>query len=299
MFCNGFDQLNYIMQMNRQWMYIDRRFDEFTAGLDNFMAVAEANKHGGFMYCPCVDCKNTVNYAHSSLIHSHLLRSGFMPSYYCWTKHGERGVMMEDNDEEEEDDDGYPNFPEYDDTAEGNEDNEAEDQEAPDEPADDDLGRAIADARRECETEKERLAFDKMIEDHNKLLYPTCEDGHKKLGSTLELLQWKAENGVTDSGFGKLLAIIKRKLPRGNELPASTYEAKKIVCPLGLDVQKIHACINDCILYRGEYENLDACPVCTALRYKIRRDDPGDVEGERPRKRVPAKVMWYAPIIPR
>ena len=36
------------------------------------------------------------------------------------------------------------------------------------------------------------------------------------------------------------------------------------------------------------------------MRYKIRRDDPGDVEGEpRPRKRVPAKVMWYAPIIPR
>ncbi|KAK1619365.1 hypothetical protein QYE76_024882 [Lolium multiflorum] len=101
-----------------------------------------------------------------------------------------------------------------DETLEGNEDNEVEDQEAPDEPADDDLGRAIADARRECETEKERLAFDKMIEDHNKLLYPTCEDGHKKLGSTLELLQWKAENGVTDSGFGKLLTIIKRKLPR-------------------------------------------------------------------------------------
>ncbi|KAK1630891.1 hypothetical protein QYE76_005206 [Lolium multiflorum] len=81
-----------------------------------------------------------------------------MPSYYCWTKHGERGVMMEDNDEEEEDDDGYPNFPEYDDT-EGNEDNEVEDQEAPDEPADDDLGRAIADARRECETEKERCKW--------------------------------------------------------------------------------------------------------------------------------------------
>ena len=39
-------------------------------------------------------------------------------------------------------------------------------------------------------------------------------------------------------------------------------------------------------------------PVCTALRYKIRGDDPGDdVEGEKPRKRVPAKVMWYAPII--
>jgi hypothetical protein len=39
--------------------------------------------------------------------------------------------------------------------------------------------------------------------------------------------------------------------------------------------------------------------VCSAFWYKIRRDDPGDVEGERPKKRVPAKVMWYAPIIPR
>jgi hypothetical protein len=62
----------------------------------------------------------------------------------------------------------------------------------------------------------------------------------------------------------------------------------------------IHACPNDCILYCGkEYENLDACLVCRASRYKIRRDDPGDVEGERPRKRIHAKVMWYAPIIPR
>jgi hypothetical protein len=64
-------------------------------------------------------------------------------------------------------------------------------------------------------------------------------------------------------------------------------------------VQKIHTCINDCILYRGEdYDNLEACLLCTTLRYKIRQDDPGDVEGEPPRKRVPAKVMWYALIIP-
>ena len=40
-----------------------------------------------------------------------------------------------------------------------------------------------------------------------KKLYPNCEDGYKKLGSTLELLQWKAENGVSDKGFEKLLTI--------------------------------------------------------------------------------------------
>ena len=53
------------------------------------------------------------------------------------------------------------------------------------------------------------------------------------------------------------------------------------------------------ILYCGAYKDLNACPVCGALRYKIRRDDPGDVDSEPPGKRVPAKVMWYAPIIPR
>ena len=87
-------------------------------------------------------------------------------------------------------------------------------------------------------------------------------------------------------------------LPKDNKLPTTTYKDKQLICPLGLEVQKIHACPNNYILYRGEYENLDACPVCSALRYKIRKDDPGDVDGERPRKRVPAKVMWHSPIIP-
>jgi len=74
---------------------------------------------------------------------------------------------------------------------------------------------------------------------------------------------------------------MKKMLSRANELPTTTYEAKQVVCPLGLEIQNIHACPKDCILYRGEeYENLDACPVCKASRYKIRQDDPSDVEGE-------------------
>ena len=113
------------------------------------------------------------------------------------------------------------------------------------------------------------------------------------------MLQWNAANGVFDKGFEELLGIVKNMLPEGNELPPTTYEAKKVVCPLGLDVQKIHACPNDCILYRGEYEELDACPVCDAKRYKIRQNDPGDIDSEPVKKKVPAKVMWYFPIIPR
>ena len=65
-----------------------------------------------------------------------------------------------------------------------------------------------------------------MLEDHKKLLYPTCKEGQKKLGTTLELLQWKAKNGVSDKRFEELLTITKKMLPKANELPATIYAAK-------------------------------------------------------------------------
>jgi hypothetical protein len=59
-----------------------------------------------------------------------------MSGYNCWTKHGERGIMMEDNDKEENDD-NYPEFSETTDTAmEDNEEEEGEER-ASDVPADD------------------------------------------------------------------------------------------------------------------------------------------------------------------
>jgi hypothetical protein len=105
---------------------------------------------------------------------------------------------------------------------------------------------------------------------------------------------------LSDKGFEELRKLIKNLLPEGNTLPEITYEARRDVCPLGLEAQKIHACPNICILYRGEeYKNLDACPVFKACRYKISREDPADVEEVHTKKRVPAKVMWYFLIIPR
>jgi hypothetical protein len=108
-----------------------------------------------------------------------------------------------------------------------------------------------------------------MLEDHKEIVIPNLRRWPKKLGSTLKLLQWKTENCVTDQGFEKLLKIMKNRLPMGNQLHARTYEPKKGCLPLGLDVQKINACINDCILYYGEYDNLDAYSVCIVLQYKI------------------------------
>ena len=214
----------------------DRRNNEFTKGLLSFLNVAEANKRNGLMCCPCRQCRNEKCYSSSRKLHVHLIQYGFMDSYNCWTKHGEKGVIMEDA--EEEDDDNYPMFPEYGDTAM----QESEDEKAPDEPmCDDDFCRVIFDARREASAD-EKLKLERILADHKQLLYPTCEDcNNTKLGTTLELLQWKAENGIRDKGFEKLLEILKRKFPKDNELSDSTYEAKKVLCPLGLDVQKIHA----------------------------------------------------------
>ena len=168
-----------VMKMSRQWMYDDRCSPEFINGVHTFLLAAKANKRAdGFMPCPCAGCKNDQNYSKLRTIHVHLFESSFMPHYNVWTKHGERGVMMEDN-EEEEDDDSYPGhgFPEYDGTTMG----EEAEEEASDETADD-LGRAIADAKRNCATKNERLKLQRMLEDHKKLLYPNSEDDKKKVG---------------------------------------------------------------------------------------------------------------------
>ena len=83
------------------------------------------------------------DYSNSRTIHVHLIVNGFMPDYICWTKHGERVVIMEDS-EEEEDNYNYPMFTEHGGTTMG--EDEAEEEPIVDEP-DDDLRWAILDAK--------------------------------------------------------------------------------------------------------------------------------------------------------
>jgi hypothetical protein len=52
--------------------------------------------------------------------------------------------------------------------------------------------------------------------------------------------------------------LLKDMLLQCNAVPETIYEAKQIICPLGLEVEKIYACKNDCILYHGpEYKDLE------------------------------------------
>ena len=96
--------------------------------------------------------------------------------------------------------------------------------------------------------------LEQMREDAKLLLYQGSSV--TKLQANLSLLELKSSNGLTDKGFDDLLILPKKLLPNPNELPENTYQAKQMICPMGLEVQKIHACPNDYILYRGDYKDL-------------------------------------------
>jgi hypothetical protein len=167
----------------------DRRSPEFIRGVHEFINVAKVNTRNGFMCCPCVLCKNDKDYSYSRILHEHPFTSGFMPNYICWTKYGERGVIMEEDEEEDGDDDniiihGFAEYGAFDLTTmeEAEEEVAAGEEVATEDELADDLGQAIRDAQRDYESEKEKIKFECMLEDHKKLLYSTCEEGQKKVG---------------------------------------------------------------------------------------------------------------------
>ncbi|XP_074341917.1 uncharacterized protein LOC141679313 [Apium graveolens] len=108
----------------------------------------------------------------------------------------------------------------------------------------------------------------------------------------LKLHNWKSRFGITDSAFTDLLSSVGSLLPKDNVLPSNAYEAKKTLSNLGLEYIKFHSCPNDCVLYRGVHADATKCPKCRLSRWKLTK------KGEE-RVNLPAKVMWYFPIIPR
>jgi hypothetical protein len=106
------------------------------------------------------------------------------------------------------------------------------------------------------------------------------------------------------------LDVLGDMLPEGNQIAVCVYEAKKIICPLGIEVEKIHACKNSCVLFRGDYADLDKCPKCGYDQYKRKNDggddnnaddenEPCEIRGKKKKanKGAPVRVAWYFCII--
>uniref|UniRef100_A0A151UDV0 Transposase-associated domain-containing protein n=1 Tax=Cajanus cajan TaxID=3821 RepID=A0A151UDV0_CAJCA len=104
--------------------------------------------------------------------------------------------------------------------------------------------------------------------------------------------------GWSDKIFTELLELLMLMLPKDNTLLDRHYEAKKVLCSMGLQYKKIHACPNDYILYRKKFESLHKCPCCGLSRYKV-KDDRCSSDEDVVEKGPPTKVLWYLPIIPR
>ena len=128
-----------------------------------------------------------------------------------------------------------------------------------------------------------------LSNESKKQLYPGCTK-FSKLSAVLKLLNLKADNGWSDKSFTSLLKLLRDMLPDNNELPCTIYQAKKLICPMGLKIKKIHACPNDCVLYRGEYEAMHVCPKCGVSRYKRKDQDTDDCNDEE--KRVGLRLRW-------
>jgi hypothetical protein len=128
--------------------------------------------------------------------------------------------------------------------------------------------------------------FKRLDKASRDVLYEECKGCDKErtvLWMMLELMKLKATSGWSDTSFSALLKLLTKVLPKPNALPSSTYQAKKIICPLILGIEKIHACPNHCILYRKEHEFKDRHPRGNASQYK-QNNNSGEVEDDSNKK---------------
>ncbi|GKA24692.1 putative transposase-associated domain-containing protein [Tanacetum coccineum] len=134
------------------------------------------------------------------------------------------------------------------------------------------------------------VKFQELLLDTEKPLYEGCPD-FTKLSAIVKLLNLKGKYGASDKFFTELLGLIKKMLPAGNEMVEKTYQAKKVMRLIGSGYKKIHVCINNCLLYWKNDKDLTACRTCGTSRWKV------DNKTKKVYENIPAKVMWYFPIL--
>ncbi|KAJ0508051.1 putative Transposase-associated domain-containing protein [Helianthus annuus] len=271
---------------------ISRASSIYMEGVKSFLKAAEANRvnRGSRMiYCPCQVCNNFMSFNDITDIEFHLVKNGFMPKYTCWSMHGESlldhstsSINSHINDNRENNDT----------------DLDADNDHSNSNEPDNNLNEMLHDMETNIsDDEQENLQH--LFEEAEKPLYAGCKK-FNKLDAVLKLFNVKSKNGWSDKSFTNLLVLLHDMLPEGNELPISTYQAKKLMCPMGLEVERIHACPNDCMLYRKEFEDLHECLICHASRYKRKKEsDEDEYDNDVTKNGPPAKMLWYLPIIPR
>ncbi|XP_057451963.1 uncharacterized protein LOC130743752 [Lotus japonicus] len=272
-------------KQNRGWIKLkDRTLPEYLKGIDDFLNFAfSGSKPKRFIRCPCSKCNN-FNYKSRDDVMHDLLKWGFEPSYERWEYHGESlSDASSDNDAGNDCDvdlETSDNAQTYSMIYDMHQSLNMDRGNVFDNPGPSSMNE---------EPNKDAKRFYGLLKDAEQKLYPGCQK-FSKLSFIMRLFQMKCVYGWSNNSFDSLIKLLVEALPEGNVLPNSMYEIHKTIRDLGLDYVKIDACVNDCILFRGEeYENLDKCPKCGESRWQ-----------EKKKKNVvPNKVVRYFPIKPR
>ncbi|XP_075497779.1 uncharacterized protein LOC142535021 [Primulina tabacum] len=251
--------------MDKSWIHSDRMSKQYEEGVEQFRGGCLENPHidPNLIHCPCCKCKNLKKRPAKS-IREHLYFHGFSQNYVNWIWHGESAESDKVNWSTNKEPIGnYHGDFETTNMCEAAYDNYKENPEA----------------------------LMEFLKEAEKPLYNGCKR-YTKLSAIVKLYNTKAKHGMSDALFSDLLMDFGNMLPDNHNLPTKMYDAKKTLSCLALSHEKIHACSNDCILYRKQYKDCVNCPKCGLSRWKLTKKN---VEN----KCVPAKMLWYFPPISR
>nr|GEU46401.1 hypothetical protein [Tanacetum cinerariifolium] len=233
------------------------------------------NKQHILMPCPCTKCLNHIEHKVEE-VQFHLFRNEIDISYTKWNKH-------------EEKDEPSTSAPKpINATIEFVDDTDF----ASDIPTD---GPTIVEMLlKHINTfdEDDFVKFQELLLYVKKPLYEGCPD-FTKLSAIVKLLNLKGKYRCSDNFFTELLGLLKKMLHAGNEMVEKTYQAKKVMKLIGSGYKKIHVCINNYLRYWKDDKDLTTCQTCRISRWKV------DNKTHKVYENIPAKVMWYFPIIPR
>jgi hypothetical protein len=199
-------------------------------------------------------------------IKMHLIKRGFVKGYKTWSHHGKVESTVNNADigtryDEVGDEDADENDHVMMDDAfgSGNQNDDQIDAPQVDEECDVDMEEMLRHIEPEVllGSAKGLENFETIQKAAKDRMYEGCGKEWTVLRFMLHLLIVKAKFGWSDNSFNKLLTLLANLLPKPNLVPKNTYKAKKIINPLKMRVQRIHACRNYCILYRGDYAELE------------------------------------------
>ncbi|MBW1279351.1 hypothetical protein KYD79_26520, partial [Escherichia coli] len=246
----------------------------------------------GVMVCPCRKYKNSKAQTIDD-VGTHLFNRGFTPEYYVWFYHGE-GYEDETSGSTSYQpmDQGYSNEQydqhqfviENDDHDVGLKHNRFE------EMVTDAFPGVMSTPDVAEEPNVDAKNFYDMLDSAKQPIYEGCREGLSKLSLASRMMTIKSDHNQSESCMDDWAALLKEYLPEGNEVAESYYDIHKLVSSLGLPSQMIDVCIDNCMIFWKDDEDLQECRFCHKPRFKPQGAG---------RSKVPYQRMWYLPITDR